>query len=99
MGTFLKEEVSTGELVQCLEAIARDPKGASDIRLPLGEVYCGRFLGERTVYINFLKPSLVPLGSTYRTWVIRFDGGRPEGVSYFLSRRGGTADDTLPPDD
>jgi hypothetical protein len=95
----MEEEVSPEEVRQCLDAISRHPKGASEARLPPGEVYGHTFSGGRYVYINFVKPSETPIGSTYRTWVVRFRGDKPEGVSYYRSRRGAAGDDTLPPDD
>ena len=95
----MEEEVSLEQMGQCLDAISRHPKGASDIRLPPGEVYCSVSPGGRHIYINFVKPSGVPIGSIYRTWVVRFQGGKPEAISYYLSRRGAAGDDTLPPDD
>lgn len=93
------EGVSPDELRQCLDAISRHPKAASEVRLIPGEVYGHRTHGGRYIYINFVKPSEVPLGSVYRTWVVRLKGDEPDGVSYFRSRRGADADDTLPPDD
>ena len=96
---LMKEDVSAEELARCLRAIARHPKGASEVGLSPAEIYGHRFAGGRTVYINFLKPSELPVGSVYRTWVVRFAEGRLDGVSYFRSRRGEAADDTLPPDD
>ncbi len=39
------------------------------------------------------------VGSIYRTWVVRFEGDKLACVSYFRSRRGEAAEDTLPPDD
>ena len=95
----MKEEVSAEELRRCLDAISRHPGGASEIKLPPGEVYSHTFPDGRCVYINFVKPSELPTGSTYRTWVVRLEEDRPEGVSYFRSRRGADGDDTLPPDD
>ena len=94
-----KEEVSPEEMRQCLEAISRHPKGVSEAWLPPGGAYVHTSPGGRYVYINFVKPSEVPLGATYRTWVVRLDGGGPGRVSYFRSRRGAAADDTLPPED
>lgn len=95
----MKEEVSPEELRRCLGAISRHPKGAAEIKLPPGEVYGHASPGGRYVYINFVEPSEVPFGSTYRTWVVRLEGDRPEGVSYFRSRRGAGGDETLPPED
>lgn len=96
---LMKEGATAEELARCLEAIARHPKGASEVGPHLGEVYSHKSAGGSIVYINFLKPSDLPVGSIYRTWVVRFRGDKLEGVSYFLSRRGAAADDTLPPDD
>ena len=96
---LMKEDVSAEELARCLKAIARHPKGASEVGLPPAEVYGHRFAGGRTVYINFLKPSELAVGSIYRTWVVRFEWDKLACVSYFRSRRGEAADDTLPPDD
>ncbi|HYE15803.1 MAG TPA: hypothetical protein VD968_15270 [Pyrinomonadaceae bacterium] len=94
------EEVSPEELRQCLGAISRYHEGASEVRLPPGEVYGHTSPGGRYVYINFVRPSDIPVGSIYRTWVVRLEGGGgPGGVSYFRSRRGAAGDDTLPPDD
>lgn len=95
----MKEEVSPEEMRQCLEAISRDPRGASEIRLPPGEVYCHTSPDGRYVHINFVKPCDIPIGATYRTWVVRLRGGGPEGVSHYRSRRGAGGDETLPPDD
>lgn len=95
----MREVVSPEELRQCLDAISRHPKGASDYELPLAEVYGHTSAGGRYVHINFVKPSDVPVGATYRTWVVRLEGDEPPRVSYFLSRRGAAGDDTLPPDD
>ena len=95
----MEEGVSPEVLELCLDLISLHPKGASDIRLPPGEVYCHASPGVRNIYINFIKPSEVPVGSIYLTWVIRSEGGKPGGVSYYRSRRGEAADDTLPPDD
>ena len=96
---MMKEEVSSEEMEQCLDAISRHPKGASEIRLPPGEVYCQTFPGERYNYINFVEPSEIPVGSIYRTWIVRFKGKKIQGVLYYRSRRGAAGDDTLPPDD
>jgi len=95
----MEEEVSPEEMRQCLDAISRHPRGASEIRLPPGEVYCHTCPDGRYVYINFVKPSEIPIGSIYRTWVVRLRGNEAEGVSHYRSRRGAAADDTLPPDD
>lgn len=95
----MEEELPVEELEQCLEAISRHPKGASDLRRPPGEVHCYALPGGRHIYINFVKPSEVPIGSVYLTWVVRSQAGKPESVSYYRSRRGASGDDTLPPDD
>ena len=95
----MKEAVSPEEMRQCLDAISRNPKGASEIRLPPGEVYGHTAPDGRYIYINFVKPSETPIGSVYRTWIVRLRGNKPEGVSYYRSRRGAAGDDTLPPDD
>jgi hypothetical protein len=91
--------VSPDELRQCLDAISRHPKAASDYEPPLAQVYGHTSPGGRYVYINFVKPSDLPVGATYRTWVVRLEGGETPRASYFLSRRGAAGDDTLPPDD
>ena len=93
------EEVSPEELELCLDVISLYPVGASDIRLPPGEVSCYASHGGRHIHINFVKPSEVPIGSIYLTWVVRLQGGKLGGVSYYRSRRGAAGDDTLPPDD
>ena len=95
----MREVVSPEELRQCLDAISRHPKGASETGLPPSEVYGHTSQGVRVIYINFVNPSEVPIGSTYRTWVVRLGGDKSERVSYFRSRRGAAGDDTLPPDD
>jgi hypothetical protein len=95
----MMEDVSLEELEKCLEAISRSPKGAPDIRRPPGEVYGHTDSDGRYIYINFVKPSEVPIGSIYRTWVVRFESGKPERILHFRSRRGDTGDDTLPPDE
>ena len=74
----MKEEVSPEELRQCLDAISRNPKGASEIRLPPGEIYSHTYPDGRHIYINFVKPSEPPIGSIYRTWIVRFKGNKPE---------------------
>lgn len=94
----MEEEVSPEEMRRCLDAVSRHPEGASEIRLPPGEAYGLTSHGGRFVYINFVKPAEIPLGTTYRTWVVRLAGGGPERVSYFRSRRGAAGDDTLPPE-
>ena len=71
---FIKEEVSPEEIRQCLGAISRNPKGASEIRLPPGEVYGHTSPDGRYIYINFVKPSETPIGSVYRTWIVRLRG-------------------------
>jgi hypothetical protein len=95
----MKEEVSPEEIRRCLDAITRHPKGASESGLPLAEVYGHTATGVRYVYINFVKPSDIPVGAVYRTWVVRLEGNEPPRVSYFRSRCGAAGDDTLPPDD
>ena len=95
----MREVVSPEVLRQCLDAISRHPKGASEYKLPLAEVYGHAYPGGRYVHINFVKPSDVSVGATYRTWVVRLEGNEPPRVSYFRSRCGAAGDDTLPPDD
>src|SRR5262245_47752179 len=95
----MKDEISPEDLKQCLEAISCIPKGASEIRRTPGEIYSSATPDGRYIYINFINPSEIPIGSTYRTWIVRFKGNRLEGVSYFRSRRGELGDDTLPPED
>jgi hypothetical protein len=92
-------DVTSEELDLILEAIARHPKGASEIMRPPGEVYSIAAPIGRYIYVNFARPLDLPLGATYRTWIAHVIDGQVARVMYFRSRRGAHGDDTLPNDE
>lgn len=92
-------DVTPDELESCLKAISHHAKCTGEVRRPPGEVYTAPFPGGRFVYINFIKPSAIQVGSVYRTWIVQLLDGKVDNVNYFRSRRGERGDDTLPPDD
>jgi hypothetical protein len=82
----------------CLEAISRHPQSAGEIVRSPEEVCVSRMPNGRYVYINFINPASLPVGSVYRTWIVQFSQGKEPVVTFFRSRRGLSGDDTLPPD-
>jgi hypothetical protein len=61
---FMEEEVSAEGMLRCVEAISRDPRWSSEIRLPPGEAYGHTSPGGRHIYINYVTPSETPIGAT-----------------------------------
>ena len=95
----MNKDVSAEEMALCIEAISSYFQGEAESFIPPEEVYSHTFSDGRYIYINFIKPANVPIGSIYRTWIVRFNGDKPESVHYFRSRRGEAGDDTLPPEE
>jgi hypothetical protein len=96
---LIAHDVTPEEIDLSLEAIARHPKGAYEIRYPPGEAYSLTTPAGRSIYINFVRPGDLPLEAIYRTWIVQLAGGAVARVLYFRSRRGAAGDDTLPDDD